>query len=159
MSDEDKKLKNESQETEKSVSEDKVFTELEEIKSKYLRALADYQNLDKQTQNWKEEFVQFANSGLIRRLLEVLDNLEKAQEHLKDEGLLLVVSQFKNVLQSEGLTELEVAGKKYDPNTAEVVSTLPGQEENIVETVVQKGYKLKDKIIKPAKVIVSVKAN
>ncbi|MCL4390021.1 MAG: nucleotide exchange factor GrpE [Patescibacteria group bacterium] len=128
--------------------------ELEELKNKYLRALADYQNLEKQTANWKEEFSQYANVGLIRKLLEVLDDLEKAQDHIKDEGLELVLAKLKKILADEGLEELELEGKEYDPAQAEVISTEPGQENNKIIKVLQKGYKLKDKVIRVAKVVV-----
>lgn len=136
---------------------DELNAEVEEEKNKYLRALADYQNLEKQTRIWKEEFVTYANLGLIVKLLDVLDNLSAAQEHLKDDGLELVINKFKSILANEGLVEVELTGKEYDANEAEVVSTEAGDENNIVVKVLQKGYKLRDKIIKPAKVIVSVK--
>lgn len=127
----------------------------EDFKEKYLRALADYQNLEKQTQAWKEDFVQFANIGLIKKLLEVLDDLEKALEHIDDEGLRLVVTKLQSILKSEGLEELELIGKEFDPNSAEVISTMPGDKDNIIVEVAQKGYKFKDKVIRPAKVVVS----
>ncbi len=126
----------------------------DEWKEKYLRALADYQNLEKQTNSWRQEFAQFASSDLVRKLLEVVDDLEKAQEHLQDEGLKLIIGKLQNILQGEGLEEIEVEGKPFDPTTAEVVSTEPGEEEHKVIKVLQKGYKLKDKIIRVAKVIV-----
>lgn len=126
----------------------------DELNEKYLRALADYQNLQKQTEGWKEEFVQYANSGLIKKLLEILDDLEKAQEHLQNEGLKLIIGKLQNILREEGLEELAVEGKPFDPTTAEVVSTEPGAEEHKVVKVLQKGYKLKDKVIRAAKVVV-----
>ena len=126
----------------------------DEWKDKYLRALADYQNLEKQTSAWRQEFAQFASSDLIRKLLEVLDDLEKAQEHLQDEGLKLIIGKLHNILREEGLEELEVEGKSFDPTTAEVVSTEPGEEEHKVVKVLQKGYKLNDKVIRVAKVVV-----
>ncbi len=128
---------------------------LQELNDKYLRALADYQNLQKQTDSWKEEFVQYANSNLIIKLLAVLDDLEKAQDHIKDEGLGLIVGKLKNVLREEGVEELDLEGKEYNPAEAEVVSTEPSENNNIITKVLQKGYKLKDKIIRPAKVVVS----
>ena len=145
----------------KNEDQDKKLEELEktvsESNEKYLRALADYQNLQKQTDSWKEEFVQFANSSLVRKLLEVLDDLEKAQEHLRDEGLKLIVEKLQNVLREEGLEEIEVLGKEFDPATAEVVSTQPGEKNNIIVKVLQKGNKIKDKIIRVARVIASTK--
>lgn len=140
-------------------AEVKAEEPIDEYKSKYLRALADYQNLEKQTQTWKEDFVQYANVGLIRKLLEVLDDLEKAQEHVKDEGLQLVINKLKNILAAEGLEEIKVLGQQYDPNKAEVVSTEKGDKDNVITKVLQKGYTLKDKTVRVAKVIVSIKQN
>lgn len=128
-------------------------------KDKYLRALADYQNLEKQTQSWKEEFGQHATAGLVRKLLEILDDLEKAQEHINDEGLQLVVNKLKNILIEEGLSEIELVGKEYNPAEAEVVSTESGENDNMIVKVTQKGYKLKNKVIRPGKVVVSTKQN
>lgn len=130
---------------------------IKEVNDKYLRALADYQNLEKQTQNWKEEFAKYANSDLIKKLLEVLDDLEKAQDHLQDEGLQIIIGKLQKVLAEEGLEELNLEGREFNPEEAEVVSTEPKEQENIILKVLQKGYKLKDKIIRPARVIVSVK--
>ena len=139
----------------------------DEINEKYLRALADYQNLQKQTDLWREEFVQYASSNLVRKLLEILDDLEKAQEHIADEGLKLIIEKLQNILREEGVVELELTGKEYNPAEAEVISTEPaspaatqggpGEKENIISKVLQKGYRLKDKIIRPAKVIVWAK--
>lgn len=132
--------------------------QLVEAQQKYLRALADYQNLERQMQVWKEEFTKYANQGLIRKLLEVLDDLEKAQEHIKDDGLAIIVSKLRAVLVEEGVVEVEVLGKDYDANLAEAVGTEPGEEEHKVVRVLQKGYQLKDRVIRPAKVIVSTKS-
>lgn len=140
-------------------AEVKAEEPINEYKSKYLRALADYQNLEKQTQTWKEDFVQYANVGLIRKLLEVLDDLEKAQEHVKDEGLQLVINKLRNILAAEGLEEIKILGQEYDPNKAEVVSTEKGDKDNVITKVLQKGYTLKDKTVRVAKVIVSIKQN
>jgi len=128
---------------------------LQEINEKYLRALADYQNLQKQTDSWREDFVQYANSGLVKKILEVLDDLEKAQEHLQDEGLKLIIGKLHNILREEGVEELELTGKEYNPAEAEVLSTQPGEQDNIIVEVLQKGYRIRDKIIRPAKVVVA----
>ena len=143
-------------------NEDSKDTKLEEpegkiseLNEKYLRALADYQNLSRQTETWKADFVQYANVPIIINLLEVLDDLEKAQENLKDNGLALVISKFKKLLENEGLEVVELEGKEYDPTLAEVISMEPGTKEGIVTKVLQKGYKLRGRIIRPAKVVVS----
>lgn len=156
---------------EEKVGDEKVDeeeTKIVELNEKYLRALADYQNLSRQTETWKADFVQYANVPLIMNLLEVLDDLEKAQENLKDNGLALIISKFKKLLESEGLEVVELEGKEYDPTLAEVISMEPalthsdagGDKDNVVTKVLQKGYKLRDRIIRPAKVIVStIKTN
>lgn len=124
------------------------------MQNKYLRALADYQNLEKQTQVWKEDFLKFANQNLIIQLLEILDDLEKAQEHLNDEGLKIVLDKLTKILINNGIEEIEVLNKEYDATTAEVISMQAGEENNIVAKILQKGYKLNGKIIRVAKVIV-----
>lgn len=148
-------------ETQESVVSDEVNpleAQLTEAQQKYLRALADYQNLERQMQSWKDEFTKYANQGLIRKLLEVLDDLEKAQEHIKDDGLAIIVSKLRAVLTEEGVMEIEVVGEDYDANVAEAVGTEPGKEDHKVIRVLQKGYRLKDRVIRPAKVIVSTKS-
>lgn len=131
--------------------------ELEETNNKYLRALADYQNLERQTQVWREDFIKFANQNLIIQLLEILDNLEKAGEHLKDEGLKLIIDKLRAILKNNGVEELDLIGKEYNPNEAEVINLEPGEIDNIIVKVLQKGYLLNNKVIRPAKVVVSKK--
>lgn len=131
--------------------------EKEELTNKYLRALADYQNLEKQTQAWREDFVKFANQNLIIELLEVLDDLEKANEHLNDEGLKIVLDKLRKILENSGLEELDLLNTEYDPNTSEAVGMEAGEQENMVVKINKKGYKLNGKIIRVAKVIVSKK--
>lgn len=124
----------------------------EELNNKYLRALADYQNLEKQTAAWREDFVKFSNAGLICQILEVVDDLEKACEHLADDGLKLVLEKLKNILKNVGLEEILVDGLEFNPEQMEVVSVESGEENNKVAKVVQKGYILNGRILRPAKV-------
>lgn len=126
--------------------------ELLELKEKYLRALADYQNLEKQTQSWKEEFVKFANQNLILDLLEVLDDLEKAYEHLQDDGLKIIIEKMQAFLKNSGLEEINLENAIFDPNLCEAVETLPGEEDNKIAGVISKGYKLNGKVIRVSKV-------
>jgi len=129
--------------------------QVEELKSNWQRALADYRNLEKRVAAEKEEFVLWANSNLIAQILPALDSLKKAEEHLKDNGLGLAVKQLEEVLKEADLTEIEVLGKEFNPEEAECVGTIPGGEKNRVEKVIRKGYKLKGKIVRPTQVIVS----
>lgn len=128
---------------------------VEELNNKYLRSLADYQNLEKQTQIWREEFVKFANQSLIVQLLEILDHLETAQANLHDDGLQLIVDKLKVILKNSGLEEIEVLGTEFNPVLEEAVEVIPGQENNKIIEVKTKGYKLNGKVIRPARVTVS----
>lgn len=133
----------------------KITEELESYKSKYLRALADYQNLEKQTAVWRDDFTQYASAKVITQMLEILDDLEKAQENLKDEGLKIITNKLQIILSNEGVEVLDLEDKEYDPSLAEVVNVEPGEKDNIVVKVLQKGYKIKDRVVRPAKVVVS----
>jgi len=123
----------------------------QELQEKFLRAVADYQNLEKRVEREKDNFVKFANSILILKLLPILDNLERAQNHLKDPGLDLVVKQFQEAVQSEGVSEIKAQGTEFNPEHHEAISESDGERGKVIE-VVEKGYRLGDKIIRPAKV-------
>ena len=126
--------------------------EIETLTGSWKRALADYQNLQKRYERERTDFIQFANSNLILRLIEVLNHLEKAAESLKDKGLDLVVTEFKRVLTEEGLEEIKSHGEKFDPNFMEAVEVVEGKNEEKVAEVINKGYLLKGKVLLPAKV-------
>ncbi len=137
---------------------EELKTEVEDLKNKYLRSLADYQNLERQTQNWREEFVKYAGQNLIVQLLDVIDDLEKARDHLNDPGLKIILDKFLSVLKNSGLEEVAVAGSEFDPNLAEVIEVVPGEEDHKVVEVLRKGYKLNGRVIRPARVKVSKKS-
>ena len=132
---------------------------------KYKRALADYQNLLKQTAREKEEFARYANEGIILEILPVYDNLKVSLSHIGDEekkngwaeGIKHIVSQFKNILENIGVEEIKTAGEKFDPNTMEAVSeeeTENEKQDGMVESELSAGYKLKGKVIRAARVAV-----
>jgi len=129
----------------------------DEYKSKYLRALADYQNYERRSQDQRLELVKGANKQLILKLLTFLDDLDRAALFVEDENLAHVKESFMKVLHDEGLKELEVMDKEYDPYTAEVIEVQPGDEDNRVIAVVRKGYVYNDVIIRVAQVVVSKK--
>ena len=152
--------------TEKKAEEIKVNPEIEalkvqivEFKNKYLRALADYQNLEKRILMDREMVVKSANNSLILKILPFLDNLEKAEIFVKDQGLKLTKDQLEKFLKELGLEELNLINKEYDPYTAEVIEMVPGEKDNIVVEVLKKGYKLNDKILRVAQVKVSKKTS
>jgi len=127
-------------------------TLVEELTNNWKRALADYQNLEKRYEKEKADFVQFANADLILKLLPTGGLLEKVAEHLKDDGLNLVVREFRRILSEEGLKEIKSLGESFDPLTMEAVEIVSGGEKNKVAEVLQKGYFLKGKVLLPAKV-------
>ena len=131
--------------------------QIEELTNNWKRALADYQNLEKNYSQQKQNLSLYIKADILLKFLPILNSLEKAHEHLKDQGLELAIKQFKDLLKSEGLEELDVLNKNFDPNTGECVDVGVGDKENIVIKILSKGYKLFDKVILPAKVIVSKK--
>lgn len=130
---------------------------VEEYKNKYLRALADYQNFEKRVREEKDEIRRIANRDLILRLLTFLDNLDKADVFIKDEGLKMIKDNFYNILKSEGLEEIDVLGREFDPHMAEVVDVIEGKEDNIVVEVLRRGFKYHGKVLRVAQVKVSKK--
>jgi len=126
--------------------------EIVTLTESWKRALADYQNLQKRYDRERADFVQFASAGLILRLIEVLNHLEKAAENLKDKGLDIIVTEFKKVLTENGLEEIKSQGEKFDPNFMEAVEVVEGKDEGKVAEVVSKGYLLNGKVLLPAKV-------
>lgn len=133
--------------------------ELENIKNQLKRALADYSNLQKRFEEEKKYIVQYANAALLLRLVEVFDSLEQAGKHLENEGLNLSIRKFKETLESEAIREISSEGKKFDPNFHEAIDVVEGKEDGRIVAVLQKGYTLNDKVLRPAKVKVSKKQN
>jgi molecular chaperone GrpE len=133
--------------------------QVDEWKNKYLRALADYQNFEKRIQGEKKQWIRSANKQLILKLLPFLDNLDKAEIFVKDNGLKMVKDHFCQMLKQENIEELNVLGKEFDPHTAEVVDLVKGEKENIVVEVIRKGYRFYDTILRVAQVKVSKKVN
>lgn len=131
--------------------------QVEEYKAKYLRALADYQNHERRVQNQRVELVALANKELISKLLPFLDDLNRAEAFMQDKSLVHIKNSFMKVLQEEGLKEIDVLDKEYDPYTAEVLDMVPGEKDGVVVEVLRKGYTFNEKLIRVAQVKVSKK--
>ena len=129
---------------------------LSEMENNWKRALADYKNLEKRIVEERVDFVSYSTSLLISRLLNVLDNLENLEKHNGDMGFKLTLKEFRQILNEEGLLEIDTLGKDFDSNTMEAIETVEGEERKAVE-VVLKGYMLKNKLLRPAKVKVGQK--
>lgn len=139
-------------ETEKQQSED-LSQQLEEADHRYKRALADYQNLVRRTQDEKREWARLSNKSLVLKLLPILDTLMLAEKHTKDQNFTLTVAQFLQVLKEEGITQIKTVGEDFNPHTMEAVTTANGAEGKVVEEV-RAGYTFGDTVLRPAQVIV-----
>jgi molecular chaperone GrpE len=142
----------------KSVEElEKIIIELEvenqDLKNKYLRALADYQNLEKRIQSEYEKVRQFAGELILRKIIPATDSILRAKEHLHDEGLNIAWKEIFSVLTEIGVEKIEVVGKQFDPIKMECIDLVPGNENEVIKEV-SPGYLYKDKIIRVAKVVV-----
>jgi molecular chaperone GrpE len=129
---------------------------------KFLLAVADFDNYRKRIQRDIDSMVSTRRRMLLERLLPVLDNLQRALEsnasgeNLRG-GLEQTLRGFEAVLAGEGVKPIEVRGEPFDPRLAEAVGTTPsdGVAEDTVVEVAEKGYKLGDELLRPAKVIVA----
>ncbi|MBU2007799.1 nucleotide exchange factor GrpE [Patescibacteria group bacterium] len=139
----------------------------ENFEAKYKRAIADYQNLLKQTAREKMEFAIYANEQMLKEILPVYDHLKMAIEHCQGgenkssddwlEGVKHVIKQFKDVLEKNGVEEVKIIDKKFDHNTMEAISNKETNEnklDGLVARQIKAGYKLNGKIIEAAKVAV-----
>ncbi len=125
------------------------------------RAAADMQNLKRRTEQERFDVGRLANASLVINLLPLMDDLERALHEVDVklagltwiDGIRLIYRKFEVVLQNAGVSEIEADGQQFDPNVHEAIGEAPGEEGKIV-SVVQRGYKLGDRVIRPAMVIV-----
>jgi len=138
---------------------DKVHNELEVVKAMLARALADYDNLSKRVDRERADLYKIASIEVMVKLLPVLDNLERAQEHIKDSGLAIAIGEFVNVLKDEGLTVISPKiGDKFDENTMDAIEVVSGTSDNMISEVILTGWKFEDgTVVRHAKVKVSKK--
>ena len=140
-----------------------------EIKDKYLRLAAEMENLRKRLDREKSDYFQFALSDVLREMLGVLDNFERALKSLAAaenpsafEGIGLIAKQYVELLRKRGVTEIEAEGRPFDPTVHSAVQSAESNEvaEPVVGEVFQKGYRLNDRLLRPAlvKVVVPVRS-
>ena len=131
------------------------------FKANWQRAAADMQNLKRRMEQERSEVGRLANASLVINLLPLMDDLERALREVDVklagltwiDGIRLIHRKFEAVLQNAGVSEIEADGQQFDPNVHEAISEAPGEEGRIV-SVVQRGYKLGDRVIRPAMVVV-----
>ena len=155
-------IKEEVENVEKEENElEKIKAELEEYKKAYAIKMADFQNFSKRKEKELQDFKEYAAKDIILKVLENLDNLERAQLATNDtnnmealiEGLNMSVNNFKEMLKHEGVEEIEAQDKIYDATEHHAITTISDKEKanNTVVFVSQKGYKLKGRVIRPSK--------
>jgi len=149
-----------------SQPEEQVVAEAEQWKEKYLRAKAELANYQRRTQKERTESLRYANAELVKKVLPVLDDLERVLSNSGTEnttsdaiidGIKLTLENFLTVLTSFGVARIEAEGQPFDPEVHEAMMEQPSSE-HPARTVLQevaKGYKLHDRVLRPAKVIVS----
>ncbi len=142
----------------------KVQDELAEAKDKYLRLYSEFENFRRRTAKEKIDMIQSANEGLLKNLLPVMDDFERAEKAFRDmntkeaEGFLLIFNKYKKILEQSGAKVLELkAGDDFNADTQEAITQIPAPSEELkgkVVDVVEKGYTLNEKVIRFAKVVV-----
>lgn len=131
-------------------------SQIEILDGSWKRAVADYQNLEKRVAKEREDFIKFSNLIILSKLINLLENLEKAQSHLKDAGLDIVAKELKNIISDQGVSEVAVkVGDEFDPHLAECVEVVSGEADNKIIEVLAKGYIIGGRVIRAAKVKVS----
>lgn len=139
-----------------------VSAEEEALNTKYMRLMADFQNYKKRVEKEKGDIYAYANEKLVSELLTVIDNFERALMHQSAdesfaEGMKMIFKQLAGVLEKAGLEEINAEGEEFDPNFHNAVMTEdnPDFESGRVTEVLQKGYLLNKKVIRPSMVKVN----
>jgi molecular chaperone GrpE len=135
----------------------------DDFRDRYLRSLADFENFRKRSEREKNDFQRYALAGMVRDLLPVLDNFDRGLEHAEEgdefhKGMALIYKQLFDVLQRHGLKPIGESGVRFDPNIHEGVVRVEDASvpSHTVVEVLQKGYFLHDRLIRPAMVKVAV---
>jgi len=145
---------------------DELRKAAEDSQQRLLRAQADFDNFRRRTRQEKEEFAKYASLKLIEQMLPVIDNFDRALVSSREtqdfealtKGIEMVYRQLEQVMTQEGLTPIEAVGQPFNPEFHQAIMQVESDEheEGIVVEEVQKGYMLKDKVIRPSMVKVSM---
>lgn len=140
--------------------------EAEENLNRYLRTQADFDNFRRRSRQEKEEFAKYASLKLIEQLLPIVDNFERAMESSREskdldaliKGLEMTFRQLDQLFEREGLEPIPAVGHPFNPELHQAIMQVESDEhdEGIIVEEVQKGYKLKDKVVRPSMVKVSM---
>ena len=162
---------NETKEQEEQIEHQKEIEELQskmqEYEQRLVRLQAEFENYKKRTSKEKEDIYKFASEDLVKALLPVLDNFERALDSMKEnqevsdnylKGIDMVYQQLIQALEKEGVKEIKALGEVFDPNYHHAVfqESKEDCEDNSIIEVFQKGYTLKDRVIRPSMVKVCI---
>ena len=131
---------------------------LAELNDKYLRLYSEYENYRKRTAVEKADLLLNGSREMMKAILPVIDDFERALAATQDEGVLLIYNKMMKILEQKGLKTMEVKGEKFDENLHEAITRIPAADEaqkGMVVDVVEKGYYLNDKVLRYAKVVVA----
>ncbi|MEC3883163.1 nucleotide exchange factor GrpE [Halobacillus litoralis] len=166
----DEKDETQNEEPEQTVVEEtdeleQLRQEKEEVNNRLLRLQADYDNFRRRTQKEKEADRKYRSQSLVEELIPALDNFERAlQVEVEGDaaqnfasGMKMVYDQFKAALEKEGVEEIPAKGEEFDPHMHQAIMQVEDEnyESNIVVEELQKGYRLKDRVIRPSMVKVN----
>ena len=142
---------------------DEARAEIGDLSERLLRLQADFENFRKRAQREKDEARQFANQSLIEKQLPILDNFEMALAAAKDadpalrDGVQMIYDQLLGILRDSGVETIDATGEDFDPNLHEAISqqeTTEAEPGTVVEQV-QRGYRLHERLVRPARVVVA----
>jgi molecular chaperone GrpE len=146
------------------ISVEKLQNELAEQKEKFIRLYSEFENFRRRTAKEKLDLTQSANEQLIKTILPVIDDFDRAEKSYRDkndkemEGFFLIHSKFKKVLEQSGVKVMDIkVGSEFDADLHEAITQIPAPDETLkgkVVDVVESGYLLNDKVIRFAKVVV-----
>jgi len=148
---------------------DKTVRELADYKDRYVRLYAEFENTRKRYERDKQEFVKYANEGLLVDFLSILDDLDRTVQAASTKhedydaflkGIEMVMGRIYDLLKKQDIKPIEAVGKKFDPHCHEILLQVPSSEheEGLVMEELQRGYYYGDRVIRTAKVKVAVKA-
>lgn len=125
---------------------------IQSLESSLARALADYANLERRFGEQSSSVIKFATSSLITKLLDIRDNLAMASTHVKDQSITMILGSLDKLLSEEGVVEVKTDGI-YDPSSMECQEQSEGEKDKVIK-VIRPGYRLHDRVIRSARVIV-----
>ncbi|MCH7541152.1 nucleotide exchange factor GrpE [Patescibacteria group bacterium] len=139
-------------------TEGEANSKAQELENQLKRSLADYANLSRRVEEEKNQIAILAKSTLTTKFISVLDTLEAAAKVAAKKGSTatkqgseIAINQFKKILKEEGVEEIQT-GAGFDPSVHEAIEVVPGKRDNKIVEILEKGYKLGDKMLRPARV-------